>query len=201
MGVNLLRGQLGVVLALLVGTGIASGGVIDFETFPASASSYTQSGVTFSPVGTPSNVITTAVCPNGTKALFGGVGFAYLPIRADIASGATFVSVDLGDYGTSGQGGDAETLYLEVFNSVGQSLGRTEQYQSDFDPVRMYTLSLSYPNISSAVLGSYGGSYGSSVGADNFTFTPTPEPSTIVLFATGAASLLFMAWRRRKRSQ
>jgi hypothetical protein len=32
------------------------------------------------------------------------------------------------------------------------------------------------------------------------TVTPTPEPSTIALLATGALSLTFMAWRRRKRS-
>lgn len=31
--------------------------------------------------------------------------------------------------------------------------------------------------------------------------TATPEPSTVALLATGAATLMFVAWRRRKRSQ
>ena len=35
---------------------------------------------------------------------------------------------------------------------------------------------------------------------DNFTFN-VPEPSTFALLATGLASLLFMAWRRRKRNR
>jgi hypothetical protein len=37
------------------------------------------------------------------------------------------------------------------------------------------------------------------VNYDSFSLQSVPEPSTIVLLAAGAASLLFMEWRRRKR--
>lgn len=43
-------------------------------------------------------------------------------------------------------------------------------------------------------------SYGVYYMIDNVAFSTVPEPSTIALLTTAGASLLFMAWRRRKRS-
>jgi len=188
---------LAAVAMLFPATSTVLGAVIDFESFPSTPfSSYTESGVTFTPVGSPTDTCQALPTPNGTRGIAGGESFAWLPVRADISGGTGSVAVDLGDF----SGGDSETLYLEVFNQAGQSLGRAEQYQSLSDPVRMYTLSLTLPGIAYAEFGSYGGLYGSGVLGDNFTFDssspPIPEPSTVLIWSLLAG--LGLLWYRRR---
>jgi hypothetical protein len=167
--------------------------VIDFESFPSSHfASFTQSGVTFSAVGGGGSIFATAT-PNGTMGLLED-NSPRKELRADIASHASSVSVDLGDFDS-----DPDTAFLEIFNSANTSLGFTSQAINDAF-TGMITLTLSAPNIAYA---EFGGRLpainGSSLFADNFTFTPAPEPSAIVLSACGVFGIA-AARRRAKRS-
>lgn len=148
------------------------------------ASSYTESGVTF----TAPN-FSTLESPNGTFALLEeSVPRNFL--RADISGGASSVSVDLGDFDA-----DSDTLFLEVFDSSDTSLGRTEFF-IDASFTGMETLSLSTPGISYAIFGGIGDG-GSSVFADNFTITAIPEPETYAMLLAGLGLLGFTARRRK----
>lgn len=160
---------------------------IDFEDFPSAFASHTKSGVTFSAVGGGGD-IRTKTTPNGTL----GIVDWHSPrkeLRADIGLGATFVSVDLGDYDA-----DSDRLFLEIFNASNVSLGFTDLViPGSF--VGMKTLSLSAPDISYAVFGARDAANGSSVYADNFRYIP--EPGTILLVGVGSLALM----RKRRKYQ
>ncbi len=187
-----------VVTCGLMGMGAAPAAatVIDFEDLPADPFySYTESGVTFTAVdgGLLQKFPDT---PNGTFSLT-GLNSPYSELRADIAGGATFVSVDLGDFAFI----DAETVFLEVFNNSGDLLDWISE-DVPADRMVMTTLSLSVPGISYAIFGARNSTLdnGSSVPADNFTFTPSatciPAPGTVVLCAIGVG--LVDRLRRRR---
>ena len=120
-------------------------------------------------------------------------------LRADIIGGTSFVSVDLGDFDT-----DADTLFLEVFDAANVSLGFTSQLiAADFTGMR--TLSLSAANIDHAVFGARAPAFnGSSVIADNFTFTSgaaqVPEPATLLPAGLSMLGLAVSAMTRRRAS-
>lgn len=182
-----------VTVSLVLGAGLAEAGVIDFESMPVGyLASYTESGVTFT---APGGVVFGLVGPNGTKGLVGREpsGPLYLHRRADIAGGATSVSVDLGDFDQ-----DPDTLFLEIFDSSNASIGFTDLLiDASFEGMK--TLSLSAPDIAYAVFGATDpATLGSSVFADNFTFEPAsiPEPATLSLLGLGAVG---MAMRRRRK--
>ena len=167
--------------------------VIDFETFPAGPfASFSQSGVTFSAVGGGGQIITTSVLvPNGTLGLVDD-NSPHKELQADIGAHASSVSVDLGDHDA-----DADTLFLEIFNSSDVSLGFTSQL-IDANFIGMKTLSLSAPDIAYAQFGArLPALNGSSVFADNFTFTAVPEPSTIILASAGLLGLFAVSIRRK----
>ena len=161
--------------------------IIDFQDFPTSAfASHTKEGVTFTASG--GGQLEAANCPNSTLALLGilstGPPSLYPEIRADIAGGATSVSVDLGD----NLGGDEDLIFLEAFNSSDVSIGYTSQ-TSPSASAAMDTLSITTPGISYAIFGARSPAVeGSSVYADNFTFVP--EPATLALLALGGVALL-----------
>ena len=160
-------------------------------------SSYTESGVTFTELF--GGDLVTQPGP------VGGVGDGSLgirgfldplqPIRADIAGGATFVSVDLGDFNV-----DGELLFLEVFDSS-DALLDFASLQNDPTFEGLQRLSVSNPNISYAVFGAIDSNFISSVLADNFTYTAAsvPIPSTLLFFGLGFAG--FAAWRKRADKQ
>jgi hypothetical protein len=181
------------VCALAVGAACAD--VITFEAFPSGPfASHTEQGVTFSAVGGGGLIIRTGT-PNGTKGLLETHSPRRL-LRADIGGGATFVSVDLGDYNA-----DSDRLRLEIFDAANISLGFTSlNLPSSF--VGMKTLSLSAPNIAYAIFGADMAVNGSSVYADNFTWEPAssaghmPEPASLSVLALGALA----AFRRRTES-
>ena len=126
---------------------------IDFSnTPPGYFPSYTESGVTFTAVGgSPKLSSGCCVNPNGTRGLLDD-STPHQEIRADIAGGATSVSVDLGDFN-----GDADTIFLEIFNALAVSLRFTSiLIDSSFEG--MLTLTLSDPNYCVCSLRSEGAS-------------------------------------------
>ncbi len=177
------------VLALaLLSAAPAVATTINFESFPAGPfASYTEQGVTFSASG-GGGAILTMVGPNGTLGLLDD-NSPRKELRADIAPGASFVSVDLGDYNA-----DSDRLFLAVFDSGNNQLGYTDLVIAQ-DFVGMKTLSLSSPGIAYAVFGARDAIDGSSVYADNFTFEAVPAPGAILLGALGAG---IVGWLRRR---
>ena len=184
-----------VILVLFVAANPALANItIDFEDFPdVPFASHTKSGVTFT-ASEEVGEIHRIGAPNGTWSIHEWT-FPYTDpqkeLRADIASGATFVSVDLGD-----SGGDSDLLFLEIFDASGTLLGYTElEIPASFKGMK--TLSLSAPNIAYAVFGAREAFFGSSVHADNFEFTPIPTPSAIILGTIGVG---FVTWLRKRRT-
>ncbi len=163
------------IVAVICGfVGVASADTIDFNNYSGSPTSYTVGPVTFTAGGNP---IYGAISPNGTIGIYAGSN-PYNPIRADIAGGATFVSVDMGDYDE-----DAENVYLSAYNSSNVLLGVSMGFlPADF--TGMLTLSLSAADIAYVIMYS-DGPFPNSVYHDNFTYNAVPEPSSLLLLGTG----------------
>ena len=160
---------------------------IDFDALSlAGASSYTESGVTFTAPNFSSQIT-----PNGTLGILEDSSPRNF-LRADISGGTSSVSVDLGDYNA-----DSDLLFLDVYDSSNALLGHTEFF-IDGAFTGMQTLSLSTPGISYAIFGATGGVGGSSVFADNFTITAIPEPETYAMLLAGLGLLGFTARRRKQ---
>jgi hypothetical protein len=175
--------------------------LIDFEATPnGTYTSYTESGVTFTAVDGGSLTSTNfGPTPNGTRGIIGSAS-PYSEIRATISGGASFVSIDLGDFAF-----DADTIFLEAFNASNTSIGFTSQFIPDTF-TGMTTLSLSVPNISSVVFGARPpATVGSSIYADNFRFsnsiTPSaaPEPASLAVLLP-AMGIAGFAIRKRVKT-
>jgi len=176
------RGLRHVVRAALFGLALsgpaAQAVVIDFEAFPDNFVSHTEAGVTFTAVG--GGPMVRQITPNSTEGIRGD-GIPIPESRADIAGGATSVSVDIGDFGA-----DADLLFLEVYNSLNVLLA-SDTFALAQNVSGMFTLSVSSPGIAYAIFGSRAPSLtGSSVLSDNFTFEgAVPAPGTLLLLAAG----------------
>ena len=187
--------------AALVAAGpVWADGTVTFEAAAPSSVSYTEAGVTFTSQG--AGGIDSFIGPNGTKGILSTSDFSnYFEIRGTIAGGASFVSVDLGDFNQ-----DPDLIFLEVFDAGDNSLGITSQLVAS-SYTGMNTLSLSASNISYAVFGARAPALGGSTAyADNFTYrspvavAAVPEPgayATGALFA-GTLGLGLVRGRRRK---
>lgn len=194
-------------LALAIPFGaLAAPTVIDFEVSPAQGlPSYSVSGVTFTSGG-PGGSVNLLGGANGSGNLLGNYvedggpeGFGtFDPYRADFDSEVGWVSVDLGDYPSVVYGdGDDETLFLNAFDVNDVLLSSVTLGITQFEP-SYKTLSVTAAGIKYATFGAFGGSGGSSVYADNFTFqTSVPEPSTWGLALLGFGTLGAMLRRRR----
>ena len=187
-----------ILVAVLAGSAHthASPVVIDFESVPSGKlASYTESGVTFDAV--PASGIVTidfSPTPDGSNGLLAeDESLNLLPIRADIASGAISVSVDLGDFNV-----DADDLFLEAYSSSDVLVG-SDSTSIPGTFVGMETLSVVTPGIAYAIFGGVSARGFSSVFVDNFTFE-IPEPSTLALAAIGFVGLAGFGWQRKRWS-
>ena len=190
-----MRKILSLIVLCVLGLNSLAGAVItviDFESCPAgSMSSYTESGVTFTPV-TAGKQFYATLSPSGSNGII-GTTIAYTEIRADISGGTNFVSIDLGDYGQ-----DSDLLFLEIYDACDVLIDSTTLL-IDGQFVGMKTLSLSHSSIFSAVFGARDPALnGSSVYADNFKFESSciPAPGAVILAAMGTSIVGYL--RRRK---
>lgn len=126
--------------------------------------------------------------PNGTFGLSATGSAPLAPLRADIATNATSVAIDLGDFGA-----DEDLVFLEAYTSSGVLVDRASAFlPADF--VGMVTLDVSAPVIAYVIYGGEGLN-GNSVYTDNFRFSPVPEPATAHVICIGFA----LAFVRRQR--
>jgi hypothetical protein len=174
---------------------VAAADVITFDPgFGGPVSSVTIGAVTFSAVGGGGQLMTLND-PNGTNGLIDN-NSPRKEIRAAIAGGTTSVSVDLGDFDA-----DADLLVLRIYDPTNTLINSTSLL-IDAAFVGLKTLSLSGANIAFAEFGAESPALnGSSVFADNFTFTPAavPEPGSVVLLLTCVLGILGMRSRVRSK--
>ena len=170
---------------ILATASVASADVINFSLVgPGDFSSYTEQGVTFTATaGTKITSQDFGTTPNGTFGLISkqdGSG-NFSPLKAVITGGASSVSIDLGDFDQ-----DPDGLFLQVYNSSNVLIDSSTLTTLASDST-MHTLTLTDPGIAYAIFGSGPPSVsGSSVFADNFTWTPAavPEPTSVILLLT-----------------
>jgi hypothetical protein len=170
---------------------------IDFNAGPEDycLPSLTRSGVTFSAVdGLGVSRVKNFDTPNGTPGLIGCNDSPMSPIKAEFKfGGVREVSVDLGDFKSDDFFDD--TIFLRVYDASGSLLAATSLFLDGF--VGMTTLSVTALHIDYAIFGSVGLN-GSSVYADNFTFTRVvSEPPTLVLLCGVMWGALLLGSRRR----
>lgn len=188
------------VLAAWMSPACAAPTTIAFGNLPETPfNSYTEGLVTF--IGVKNEPMMRDYGPNPTYGYgLRSINSPYQDMRANIVGGASFISVDLGDY----PGVDSETVFLRGYNASGQQVAFASQIV-DINHNDMTRLSISGDCFAYAIFGSFGSSLnnGSSVRADNFTFEPCPPcpnvipaPGAILLAAMGAG--LVGRLRRRR---
>ena len=181
-------------LALGAASARASTVVIDFNAGFADTASYSDMGVTFTPIG--GGTLTTnnyGNSPNGTKALLATNGNVFPSINALIAGGTNFVSVDLGDFNA-----DADAIFLRAYDAGNNLLG-SDTFNIAAAFTGLVTLSVSVAGIDHVEFGGVGVA-GSTVYADNFTYTSggVPEPGAWALMLLGFGGLGAMLRSRRE---
>jgi hypothetical protein len=175
-----------ILTLFLLSVALSSATTIHFESLSTTfASSYTESGVTFTAI--------TGAGLRGQTSSNGSIGIAgyaspFSLIKASIAGGAKFVSVGLGDIGS-----DSDNLVLSIYDSSDNLLGSTSLLIPSSNAL-LNTLSLnSATDIAYAIFGSTAPSVsGSSIIGDEFTYlneSPVPEPASLLLSLTALGLL------------
>jgi hypothetical protein len=186
------------IIAIFAGfSNSSSATTITFDglVLPTDTFSYFESGVTFTAVN--DGPISTQLSPNGTtglRAVEVNPPSIIPELRADFAVQVSYVAVDLGDFG----GSDNDLLFLEAFDSLGDLIDSTS-LQIFSSGMWTLSLSLATPDISYVVFGARAPSArGSSVIADNFSFTvaPIPLPPALYLFGSGLLGLVGVARKK-----
>ena len=184
-------------LGLAPANSVQAATLIDFNSQSGTGlATYTEAGATIIPV---TGTFLFEPTPNGTVGLRGGGTPPFPLYRADLVGGASFVSVDLGDFNQ-----DPDGLLLRAFSSLDVLLMTTTLATIAADET-MHTLSVTAPNIAYVIFGSEAPSLnGSSVYADNFVYTatnshiPMPEPATMTLLGLGFGGMGAHRWRQRR---
>lgn len=165
-----------------LGATAAPAATIDFSLSPGSFTSYSESGATITAGGELIDSLTTS---GGSRGILAN-GSPRAVFRADFATLAHAVSVDLGDFGV-----DPDEIFLEAYNSANVLLGASVLTLSANDEL-MHTLSANFANTSYVLFGSRLPSInGNSVLADNLTFSlsggggAVPEPTSWALMIAG----------------
>lgn len=179
-------------IALVACAASAAVTVIDFNSQNSNAvGSLTIGSVTFTPEGTAALFTSTfGNGPNGTVGLAAS-GSEFIPLRATIGGGTSFVSVDLGDFNA-----DADSLFLRLYD-INDILLASDTAEIDASFTGMVTLSATAAGTAYAVFGGVGVA-GSSVYSDNFTFSTVPEPASWAMLIAGFG--LVGAASRRQRA-
>lgn len=171
----------------------APAAVIDFDSAPASFTSYSEAGATITASG---QNISRLGSPNGTNGIL-SQGSPRAVFRADFSSAASFVAVDLGDFNA-----DPDTIFLSAYDSANTLLGSVSLLLSPSDAT-MHTLAVSEAGISYVLFGATSPALnGSSVLADNLTFTlgaAIPEPASWAMMIIGFGAAGAAARRRPAR--
>ncbi len=180
-----------IVLAAVLASALplsANAATITFDSLPGNTTSYTEQGVTFTGGG---QILGKENSPNGTPSIL-TQGSPRAEVKAVIGGGASFVSVDLGDFNA-----DSDDLFLRVFSASDVLLGQALlTIPANF--TGMETLSVSAGGIAYAIMGGVGVN-GSSVYVDNFTWRNAggvPEPAAWAMMLAGFG-LVGGAMRRR----
>lgn len=177
-----MRKLASIAVLLFAAAPAATAAIIGFEYLPfGEFTSYTRYGVTFTPLGGGSMIAQPA--PNGTIGLMTWP-FPFAEFRADFDVYASFVSVDMGDYGV-----DPDRIFLQAFDEHDLSLEYTDLVIPAISE-QMFTLQIEQPNIAYVIFGARNALYGSSIIADNFEFELVPEPATIILLALSGITIL-----------
>lgn len=189
---NALKTVAGISAVFLATTSNAAMTTIDFNSLTSNnVASISIGAVTFTAEGSGSLYTSNyGPTPNGTTGLLALNG-GFVPIRATIAGGTSFVSIDLGDYNA-----DDDSLFLRLYDSNDVLLASA----SDFIPstfTGMVTLSASAAGTAYAVFGGVGFGGESNVYSDNFAFGAVPEPTFWALMISGFGLVGAAARRRR----
>ncbi len=194
--------RIGTLASLLGGLVITSAAaadgppIITFDELPVGGflSSYTSQGVTFTSAGGTELLSVTVPSATFSPGLFEASADLAIPIRADIAGGATSVSVDLVSFF-----GNANPLYLQAFNTNDAMIGQTI-FNAPADQNAAFTLTVAPDESPAGLAGDiayvlFGGSDPDAITvADNFTYTAIPAPSGAALIA-----LATLGTARRRR--
>jgi hypothetical protein len=92
----------------------------------------------------------------------------------------------------------------DLFIAASVGLAGTGGPATNYDVSTLFFAGLiSDTPFTSAVIGSLGAGQGSSFNVDNLSFSPTPEPATLILFSSTVVGLGLARWRQcqRKRQQ
>lgn len=151
---------------------------------------YTEKGITFR----APNMLTFGT-PNETTGIIAS-GSPRQPIRADIADGASFVSVDLGSFHA-----DSNILFLDIYDSSNNLIGHTGGWMpSLFNGMKTLSIGSSSEVIAYAIFGAKGVN-GSSVFSDNFSISAVPELNMFGMLIGGLTVLVFISWYRKNKLQ
>lgn len=162
-----------------------------FSAAHATTLDFSATGTCTGGPGVTFTVLTNSTCsvgasPNNTPGLYLFSNTSSISqVRADFTDLASFVSVDLGDFGA-----DTDTVFISAYDSIGTLLGT---HSVSIVGQTMKTVSVASANISYAIFGS---SFDLGfIAADNFKFTtqvssvPIPAGGALLLTGLGAFAL------------